>query len=112
MTAYGPADALPPRHLCFKKSRMVFRCRPTRVVLEKWPLNDCVCVFLSSSLTMYCSPMCCDLLVGYLSGRTFVGEKILLQKCFFCGGTWELTVEKLLAVVLLSSSLASHVTCC
>ena len=38
---------LPPHHLCFSKiqNRLSFWYRPTQIVLEKRPLNDCVCVF-------------------------------------------------------------------
>ena len=37
---------LPPHHLCFSKIQngLSFWYRPTQVVLEKRPLNDCVCV--------------------------------------------------------------------
>ena len=36
----------PPHHLCFNKIQngLSFWYRPTQVVLEKRPLNDCVCV--------------------------------------------------------------------
>ena len=36
---------LPPHHLCFSKIQngLSFWYRPTQVVLEKRPLNDCVC---------------------------------------------------------------------
>ena len=45
--AYGPADATATHCLfCSVKSRLVlpFWCRLTRVVLDKGPLNGCVCV--------------------------------------------------------------------
>ena len=37
---------LPPHHFCFSKTQngLSFWYRPTQVVLEKWPLNGCVCV--------------------------------------------------------------------
>ena len=40
---------LPPHHLCFSKIQngLSFWYRPTQVVLEKRPLNDCVCVDIS-----------------------------------------------------------------
>ena len=45
--AYGPADATATHCLASVKSRLVlpFRYRPTWVVLEKGPLNGCVCVY-------------------------------------------------------------------
>ena len=39
---------LPPHHLCFSKIQNGLSSwyRPTQVVLEKRPLNDCVCVLI------------------------------------------------------------------
>jgi len=54
--AYGPADATaipkPPSSLASVKSRLVlpFWYRLTQVVLEKRPLNRCVCVDNTSSM--------------------------------------------------------------
>ena len=46
---------LPSHHLCFSKIQngLSFWYRPTQVVLEKRPLNDCVCVFTCIMLLLF-----------------------------------------------------------
>jgi len=58
--AYGPADAIATSCLASVKSRLVlpFWYRLTWVVLEKGPLNGCVCV---ARRTRFCRhPQHCD----------------------------------------------------
>ena len=47
---------LPPRHLCLGKIQngLTFWYRPTQVVLEKRPLNVCVCLYVRKQLFTGC----------------------------------------------------------
>ena len=58
---------LPPHHLCFSKIQngLSFWYRPTQVVLEKRPLNDCVCISTVLQLQSFYDP---------LSGTTQVSQ--------------------------------------
>jgi len=67
--AYGPADATATHYLLLQQfqigfTRMVllFWCRLTQVVLEKWPLNECS----SSSSSSSSSEAGCKLLYSFL----------------------------------------------
>ena len=55
--ACGPAEALPPVTSCFSKIQngLPFWCQLTQVVLEKRPLNLCVCVCVFSA-SIVCEP--------------------------------------------------------